>query len=104
LPIDDDDEPAPHGPFRDGNLYVLTEKCSTCIFRPGNLMHLREGRLEQMVKTCLDADTVIPCHQTLDGPRSICRGLYDVHRRDITVMRMAAALNVFAYDEPPEKR
>lgn len=99
---DDDEEPTPIGPFRDGQLWVLSRKCSTCIFRPGNLMHLRAGRVDGMVQDCLDEDTVIPCHQTLDGPRSICRGLYDKHRRDITVMRMAAAMKVFAFDDPPE--
>jgi hypothetical protein len=93
----------PVGPFRDGKLYVLDEKCSTCIFRPGNLMHLREGTVEEMVQGCIEENTVIPCHQTLDGPRAVCRGLYDVHRREIVVLRMAAAFDRFAFEPPPEK-
>lgn len=92
-----------NGPWRDEKLWVLTRKCSSCIFRPGNQMHLREGRLESMVEACIKDNTVIPCHQTLDGPRSVCRGLYDVHSGDIMIMRLAHALKVIAFDEPPEQ-
>jgi hypothetical protein len=99
---DQDDEPPPNGPFRDGKLWVLDGKCPTCVFRPGNKMYLREGRLDQMVATCIDDNTVIPCHETLDGPRSVCRGLYDVHRQEIVILRMAAAFGIFAFDPPPE--
>lgn len=100
--IDVDDEPPPNGPFRDGKLWVLTEKCQTCIFRPGNKMMLAPGRVESMITSCIEDNSVIPCHDTLDGPRSVCRGLFDVHRRDITIMRMAAAFDIYDYDPPPE--
>ncbi len=98
-----DDEPPPHGPWRDNKLWVLTRKCDTCIFRPGNLMRLQPGRVDDMVNHCIENDTVIPCHSTLDGPRSICRGLYDVHRDDITVMQLAERIGVMEFDDPPDK-
>lgn len=99
---DDDDVTAPDGPFRHSALWVLSRKCSTCIFRPGNQMQLGPGRVQQMVDDCLTEDTVIPCHSTLDGPRSICRGLYDAHRRDIVVLRLAAAMDIVKFDDPPK--
>ena len=89
------------GPWRDGRLWVLNRKCDTCVFRPGNLLQLLPGSLDGMVADCIEQDTVIPCHETLDGPRSVCRGLYDVHRADIVILRLAGFLGVFAFDDPP---
>lgn len=91
-----------NGPFRDGLIWVLTRKCKTCIFRPGNKMHLQDGRVADMVKGCIEQDTVIPCHQTLDGPRSVCRGLWDLHRDQIFSLRLAQAMGVIEFDDPPE--
>lgn len=92
------------GPFRDGRIYVLDRKCSTCIFRPGNLMHLEPGRVDQMVEACIENQSVIPCHKTLDGPRSICRGYWDVHRDEIWPLRLAHAMDLVSYDSPPEEK
>jgi hypothetical protein len=71
---------------------VKATKCSTCIFRPGNPMHLQPGRVRDMVESCGDDGFVI-CHQTLsddaDEPdddtgtrpmvagEAICRGYLD---------------------------
>lgn len=71
----------------DGKPRVLDDKCPTCVFRPGNLMHLRPGRLRDMVDSALTAGTWITCHQTLPyhpdnaGWQAICRGFYDHHGR-----------------------
>jgi hypothetical protein len=92
----------PNGPWRDGRVWVLSDKCSTCIFRPHNLMQLAPGRVAGMIEACLREDTVIPCHQTLDGPRSICRGFYDTYGPEINAIRFARALDFIAYDDPPE--
>jgi hypothetical protein len=99
---DDETEQPPHGPFRDGRLYVLDRKCATCIFRPGNLMHLQEGRRDAMVADCIADNTIIPCHKTLDDARSVCRGLYDLHYNDIPILQIADRLGLIAYDQPPE--
>lgn len=104
LGIDDDDELVVEGPFRDGKIWVLSEKCSTCIFRPGNLMHLRPGAVEKLVQECLEENTTISCHDTLHDPdrgRSVCRGFYDVHREDVMPLRLAMAYDMIAFDDPP---
>lgn len=85
------------GPWRDGKVHVLAVKCSTCIFRPGNLMHLRPGRRDSMVQECIDQNSAIPCHETLDDKRAICRGFYDVHAPDIFVLRMARGMDVIEF-------
>lgn len=92
-----------NGPFRDRKLWVLSRKCSTCIFRPGNKMHLEHGGVKSMVQACIEDNTVIVCHQTLDEPRSTCRGLYDLHKGDIVAIRLAHALDIIAFDDPPEE-
>ena len=67
----------PDGPITDAGLRVCSQMSSTCIFRPGNLMHLRPGRRGGMVRGSLRDDSFIPCHKTLDGERAVCRGFYD---------------------------
>lgn len=90
------------GPFRDGLIWVLNRKCTTCLFRPGNKMDLNAGVVADIVKDCIKEDRVIPCHRTLNGPRSICRGLWDLHRNDIYSLRLAQAMGVIEFDDPPE--
>lgn len=97
-----DEDSLPNGPWRDGKLWLMSAKCSTCIFRPGNLMHLVEGRFEQMVADCIANNTVIPCHKTLDGLRAVCRGLWDAHYRDISILQIADRLGVVAHATSPE--
>jgi len=85
---------ARHNVFRDGNVHVMAEMCATCIFRPGNPMHLRRGRVKGMVEVCLREQSAIICHSTLDGDSSVCRGFYD--RYD--TLRLARALEVVVFD------
>ena len=42
------------GPFRDGRIHVLRERCPTCIFHAGNRMQLHEGRLADLVSQIID--------------------------------------------------
>jgi len=59
---------------------VFKEKCSTCVFRPGNLMHLRPGALKRIVDANLSTGTLLMCHKTTFGqaPEPIaCKGFYD---------------------------
>jgi hypothetical protein len=55
-----------------GRIRLLTEQCSTCVGRPGNLMHLNRGRLKDLVQENLRANGMgLICHQTLSyGDRS----------------------------------
>jgi hypothetical protein len=86
---------------------VLDDKCTTCIFRPGNLMHLREGAREDMVRAALANDSWIVCHTTLPdtgnllGTQAICRGFWDVHARDSFGCRLAVALGGPLFVPPP---
>lgn len=91
--------------FRDGEVHVLSRKCSTCIFRRGNLMALPEGRKEGMEVEANAAQSAIICHQTLYGQtehNAVCRGYFDVHRRDNPTLQIAERLGALAYDEPPK--
>lgn len=63
--------------YRDGKVHVCREMCATCVFRPGSLMHLREGRLKEMVEKSLENESAITCHSTLDRDNAVCRGFYE---------------------------
>lgn len=59
---------------------VMAEKCPTCIFRPGNLMHLQPGRVREMVDEAKGKEGGIVCHATLDDKKhAVCRGFFDKH-------------------------
>ncbi len=66
--------------YRNGKIHVCRKMCSTCIFRPGNLMQLSEGRVEDMVARSTKNNSCIPCHQTLDGKQSVCAGFFNKHK------------------------
>jgi len=63
--------------FRDGKVHVAARMCDTCIFRPGNLMSLQEGRVESMVRQATRNESCITCHETLSGFQAVCRGFFD---------------------------
>lgn len=82
--------------FYDGTVHVNRAMCSTCIFRPGNLMHLEPGRVEGMVAHCYEYDGVIPCHQGLNGKvQAVCRGQFDRHPPSI--LQIADRLNLVTF-------
>lgn len=62
-----------------GKTRLLARECDTCIFKPGNLMHLDPGRLKQLVAEARGDAGYIVCHSTLPYagsliPPAICRG------------------------------
>ncbi|GAA2522005.1 hypothetical protein GCM10010276_86040 [Streptomyces longisporus] len=59
---------------------ICAGRCGTCIFRPGNLMRLEEGRVAEMVANAIAQEGHIVCHATLgtDAP-AICAG-FAAHR------------------------
>lgn len=82
---------------------VCEDKCSTCIFRPGNLMRLRPGRRSQMVRDALQDEGHITCHSTLDQPLSaICRGFADLPEAKARslALRVGVALGILVYVDP----
>jgi len=83
-----DDERAPRLSVGDaalGKTRLLRHECATCIFKPGNLMHLAPGRLQQMVTEARGDAGYIICHSTLPYagspvPPAVCRGFADRYR------------------------
>lgn len=67
--------------YRDGKVHVKKALCKTCIFRPGNKMHLEEGRVEGMVKSATEDGGAIICHDTLGTKENaVCRGFFNKHK------------------------
>jgi hypothetical protein len=111
--IDDDwdDEDAAPGPSAldpdTKRVRILSEKCATCIFKPGNKMELREGARDQLVEETLAADSYIVCHSTLpyfkhpEAQPAVCRGFWDVHARDSLATRLVLMNNMAQWTEPP---
>ncbi|ROO62991.1 hypothetical protein EDC02_5000 [Micromonospora sp. Llam0] len=66
-----------------GKSRMLSRQCATCIFKPGNPMHLQEGRLRDLLAETLAAGTYVVCHSTLphylypNAQPAICRGFAD---------------------------
>ncbi len=93
-----------HAVYRDGRVHVLAEMCSTCVFRPGNLMDLPAGRLAGMVRDACGGDGCIPCHNTIrrdDVAPAVCRGFFD--RFPTTPLQMAVRLDLIEHDPAPPK-
>ena len=62
----------------DTGVRVMADRCPTCIFRPGNLMHLQPGRQRDMLDKVRTIEGCIPCHETLDDDvQAVCRGQFD---------------------------
>jgi len=95
--------------FRDGKVHVQATKCATCIYRPGNLMKLQEGRKDQMQADAIRDEGVIPCHQTIEayhgtqGQESVCRGFFDVAKHE-GLLAVAERLGIveFTPTNPPK--
>lgn len=100
------DRPRRPGPFDPvtGRVHVLDQRCSTCVFRPGNLMHLHPGRLKNLIETNTANGSALTCHVTLAEwdapvPPAVCRGFYDTH--PTLPLLLAAALDMITFDPPP---
>ncbi|HEY9015585.1 MAG TPA: hypothetical protein VIM84_11045 [Gemmatimonadales bacterium] len=91
-------------------VWVMADRCSTCIYRPGNLMHLRPGHLQEMTRANLAEGTHITCHDTLlygRGTRlrpAMCRGYADLPqaRETSVALRLAASLGTLRFQQPQE--
>ena len=93
-----------HNVYRGGLVHVLARRCDTCVFRPGNLMHLQPGRVRDMVDQAVAKGSVIVCHATLGtDANACCRGFWDAHRDRVQALQVAERLDVVAYDPPPPK-
>lgn len=86
--------------FRDGMVHVCSRMCDTCIFRPGNLLNLSKGRVEQMVAQATRAESCIPCHETLNGKQAVCRGFFERHATQS--LQVADRLGFIVFQEFPQ--
>jgi len=89
---------------------LLRSKCTTCIYRPGNLMHLTAGRRTQMEDDAIARWSWITCHSTLpyhpshSGWQAICRGFHDVRGRESIGIRLALLYGgPIEIDLPPQE-
>lgn len=69
-----------HNVYRGGRVHVRAERCATCVFRAGNPMELRRGRVREMIEEARANESAIVCHATLGtGANAVCRGFFDRH-------------------------
>lgn len=83
--------------YADGKVHVMKVKCSTCIFRPGNLMNLEPGRVKEMVDGSIADGAAITCHKTIHGQaeqEAVCRGFFDAYAEQVPALRMAQAMRI----------
>jgi hypothetical protein len=84
---------------------LLSEQCTTCIFRKGNRMRLAPGRLADLVDQCETEGSFVVCHATLPevAPNgtspAICRGFYD--RFATQALQVISRLFGFILVSPP---
>lgn len=53
------------------------------------------GTAETLSKKALKDDGYIPCHETYDAgqpKQAVCRGFWDVHQKDVLMLRLANAM------------
>lgn len=87
---------------------LLSERCSTCILRPGDKMHLGPEQTAAFVRQVLAEGTYVICHQTLTygdhpgyGP-AICRGFFDAYAARSPALILLRACRRLADVPPPE--
>lgn len=89
-----------------GAIRLCAEMCATCIFRPGNPMHLEPGRVADMVEETRRREGHIVCHDTLGTSQpAICRGYADGPDKGVSLaLRLARALGTLKEVPPPRSR
>jgi hypothetical protein len=92
-----------------GQPRLLSEQCSSCIGRAGNLMDLRAGRVQGMVREALAGGGAIICHQTLGyagqpaARAAYCRWFYDKFGPRCNLLRIYDRLGGFLEVTPPDE-
>lgn len=110
---DEDETPNAGGVFEleTMSIHVMADRCATCVFRPGNLMHLSPGRLAQMVTDSVAAQSHITCHDTLLYAQptrlrpAICKGFRDHpdgNERSLA-LRTGRSLGTIHYQHVPKE-
>ncbi|MGR3875612.1 hypothetical protein ACUXZZ_44520 [Streptomyces graminifolii] len=91
-----------------GEVRLLSEQCSTCIFRPGNPFRAAmPARIRNMVADAVAAEGHVTCHATLPGSSpavgepAICRGFADAYGGRSLALRARDALGLIREVPPP---
>lgn len=91
-----EEQPLNRPVFRHGQVHVNAEQCATCVYRPGNLMHLKPGALQAIIMENLERNTVLICHENMDtNEPGTCRGFYESHLSPI--LALAAGFGCLAF-------
>lgn len=88
---------------------LLAKQCDTCVFHPGNRMHLQPGRLKDLVTANLSKGALLICHDTLPEnvyhvPKAMCRGYWDRYGDQTSVKQIMDRMfgpNWYEEVEPP---
>jgi len=90
-----------------GRSRLLSERCSTCILRHGDKMHLGPEHTAAFVRQAQEQGSYVVCHQTLTygdhpgfGP-AICRGFFDAYATRSLALRLLQAFSRLTEVEPP---
>lgn len=92
-------------------VWVMADKCATCIFHPGNRMHLSPGRVKEMVRAATADQGHITCHDTLLYSYktrlrpAVCRGYFEHpqgNERSLA-LRTGRALRSIQYQQPTKE-
>jgi hypothetical protein len=91
-----------------GKPRLMGDMCATCVFRPGNPMDLRPGRLRQLIheNTGPDAHGLV-CHETLSYGQhpelghAFCRGFFDRFGHLSNYLRICMRFGGFTEVRPP---
>jgi hypothetical protein len=90
-----------------GKVRILRQRCSTCVFRPGDLMLLGPERFRDLIDRNLAAGAMLTCHQTLpysDNPDfgpAVCAGFWARHGLSTAAGRIAAVVIGLVRIAPP---
>ena len=93
-----------HNIYREGKVHVLSELCSSCIFKP----HERPvdgARVAEMVRDTMDTDgATVVCHKTLYrevDEHAICRGWLDRFGERDSLLQVAERMGIIKEVPPP---
>ena len=99
-----EEEKERHNVYRDGKVHVLSELCSSCIFKP----HERPvdgARVAGMVRDTMDTDgATVVCHKTLYrevDEHAICRGWLDRFGGRDSLLQAAERMGIIKEVPPP---
>lgn len=110
-PYDDEDGPQPGSVLEmeeGAAVWVMADRCATCVYRPGNLMNLMPGRLPQLTRENLERQSHLTCHSTLLYGTStrlrpaVCRGFADLPAAPTRslALRTGLLLNSIRFQQP----